>query len=130
MCSSSRVCHVMFHSEWCLNNVLHFFIVPVSLRSHFCSMTSIMHQLVSECYDRMDPLCCWREAMAFNVKVNSIEMLCTCYTSICHGFTMKDTWFGLMHLPFLQKHNITAVATPTNSSTQSTTITIIGTVHD
>ena len=37
--SSSRVCHVMFHGEGCLNNVIHFLIVPVCLRFH--SMTGI-----------------------------------------------------------------------------------------
>ena len=35
----SRVCHVMFHGEGSLNNVLHFFIASVCI--HFCSMSSI-----------------------------------------------------------------------------------------
>ena len=78
------------------------------------------HQLVSECYDRMGSLCCWRKAMAFFVKVKTFNkrwymlyLWCYWYSPLLMfnrkywfkevalvmriKFTMKNTWFELMH---------------------------------
>ena len=96
--SNSRVCHIMFHSEGCLNNVLHFFIVLVSL--HFCPMTSI----TSWCLNVMIEWTLFVTGgklfylIIVHVKIredssNSIEMLCAVTVPLLlpvHSFPLDD----------------------------------------
>ena len=103
----------MFHGEGCLNNVLHFFIVPVSL--HFCSMTSITSwcpNVMIEWALLVTGGALWHSLSKWRHYVNK-DAICYTFgtTGIClspclakitglkkwhYQFTIKDTWFGLM----------------------------------